>query len=131
MNIRTIILGTLIVVIAFVGATLLMNVLWPTGPAPLQQARPALVAVPPLQPLTGTSTVLAPAAIAMAAIRDALAQHVWPALASGQLRTHLHATFPLEQVAAAPARPVAAALPAEGPDPAQPHYEHQPRRDDR
>jgi hypothetical protein len=72
MNIRTIILGTLIVVIAFVGATLLMNVLWPTGPAPLQQARPALVAVPPLQPLTGTSTVLAPAAIAMAAIRDAL-----------------------------------------------------------
>jgi hypothetical protein len=72
MNIRTIILGALIVVIAFVGATLLMNVLWPTGPAPLQQARPALVAVPPLQPLTGTSTVLAPAAIAMAAIRDAL-----------------------------------------------------------
>jgi hypothetical protein len=72
MNIRTIILGALIVVIAFVGATLLMNVLWPTAPARLQQSRPALVALPPLQPLTGTSTVLAPAAIAMAAIRDAL-----------------------------------------------------------
>ncbi len=41
MNIRTIILGLIIVVIALVGATLLMNVLWP--PASLQQDRPALV----------------------------------------------------------------------------------------
>ncbi len=72
MNIRTIILGLFIIVIAFAGAALLMNVLWPTPSAPLNQDHPALVAMPPLQPLTGTSTVLAPAAIAMTAIRDAL-----------------------------------------------------------
>jgi hypothetical protein len=72
MNLRTIVLGLVIVVIAFIGATLLMNVLWPSAPASLRQGRPALVSVPPLQPLTGTSTVLAPAAIAMSAIRDAL-----------------------------------------------------------
>jgi hypothetical protein len=72
MNIRTIILGVVVVVIAFIGATLLMNLLWPTAPAPARQSRPALVAVPPLQPLAGTSTILAPAAIAITAIRDAL-----------------------------------------------------------
>jgi hypothetical protein len=69
MNIRTIILAIVIVVVAFVGATLLLNVLWPSS---LQEGRPALVSVPPLQPLAGTSTVLTPAAIAMSAIRDAL-----------------------------------------------------------
>ncbi len=66
---RRVILGVLVVVVSFVGATLLMNVLWPPS---LEQGRPALVAVPPLQPLSRTSTVLAPAAIAMTAIRDAL-----------------------------------------------------------
>ena len=69
MNFRIIILGIAIVVAAFIGATLLMNLLWPSS---LQEGRPQLVAVPPLPPLAGTSTVLAPAAIAMSAIRDAL-----------------------------------------------------------
>ena len=69
MNLRIIILGIAIVVAAFIGATLLMNLLWPSS---LQEGRPQLVAVPPLPPLAGTSTVLAPAAIAMSAIRDAL-----------------------------------------------------------
>lgn len=32
-----------------------------------------------------------------AAIRDALRRHIWPSLASGQLRPHLFATFPLAQ----------------------------------
>jgi hypothetical protein len=71
MNLRTIILGAVIVAASFLGATVLLNLLWPTAPS-LQKGRPALVAVPPLQPLTGTSTVLAPAAIALGAIRDAL-----------------------------------------------------------
>ncbi len=71
MNTRAIIVGAVVVVISFVGASALLNLLWPSPP-PLQQGRPALVAVPPLQPLTGTSTVLAPAAIALGAIRDAL-----------------------------------------------------------
>ncbi len=69
MRTRTIILGALVLVGSFGGALLIMNMLWPVSP---QQGRPALVAVPPLQPLSGTSTVLAPAAIAMATIRDAL-----------------------------------------------------------
>jgi hypothetical protein len=70
-TIRTILVGAFVVVIAFIGASALLNLLWPSA-TPLQQGRPALVAVPPLQPLTGTSTVLAPAAIALTAIRDAL-----------------------------------------------------------
>jgi len=68
-NIRTILVGAFVVVIAFIGASALLNLLWPAT-TPLQQGRPALVAVPPLQPLTGTSTVLAPAAIALGAIRE-------------------------------------------------------------
>jgi len=71
MSLRAIIFGALVLVASFVGATLLMNLVWPAAKS-LQQNRPALVAVPPLQPLTGTSTVLAPAAIALTAIRDAL-----------------------------------------------------------
>jgi Domain of unknown function (DUF4403) len=71
MRIRTVILGALVVVVAFVGATLVMDVLWPPA-STVQQNRPALVAVPPLQPLTGTSTVLAPTVIALTAIREAL-----------------------------------------------------------
>jgi hypothetical protein len=70
MTTRTIILGALAVIVAaFVGATLLLNVLWP---ASVQQGRPPLTAVPPLQPLAGTSTVLAPATIVISAIHDAL-----------------------------------------------------------
>jgi Domain of unknown function (DUF4403) len=70
MNLRIIILAVVVVVVAFVGATLLLNLLWPSSS--LQEGRPALTAVPPLKPLAGTSTVLTPAAIAMSAIRDAL-----------------------------------------------------------
>jgi hypothetical protein len=72
MRLRTIFLGVLVLAGAFIGATLLMNLLWPAK-RPVAPNRPALVAMPPLQPLTGTSVVLAPAAIALTAIRDALA----------------------------------------------------------
>jgi hypothetical protein len=74
MSFRTILIGAVIVVVSFIGASVLLNLLWPHTPS-LQQARPSLVAVPPLQPLTGTSVVLAPAAIAITAIRDALDTH--------------------------------------------------------
>jgi len=70
MRIRTILLGVLVVAVSFVAATLIMDLLWPS--ALPQQQRPALTAVPPLQPLAGTSTVLAPTAIALTAIREAL-----------------------------------------------------------
>jgi Domain of unknown function (DUF4403) len=74
MNLRTILIGAVIVVGSFAGALALLNLLWPGTPA-LQQDRPALVAMPPLQPLTGTSVVLAPAAVALSAIREALDAH--------------------------------------------------------
>ena len=69
MRFRTILFGALVLAGSFAGALLLMNVLWPQT---AEQARPALVAVPPLQPLSGTSVVLAPAAIALSAIGQAL-----------------------------------------------------------
>jgi hypothetical protein len=71
MNIRTIIVSAAVVGVSFLGATVLLNRLAPTTPS-LQEGRPALANVPPLQPLAGTSTVLAPAAIALTVIRDAL-----------------------------------------------------------
>jgi len=46
-----------------------LNVLWP---APRIDKRPALAQVPPLQPITRTSTVVAPAAIAISAIQQAM-----------------------------------------------------------
>jgi Domain of unknown function (DUF4403) len=73
MRLRTIILGAIVLVGSFAAATFVMNVLWPQMPqVPPQQARPALVAMPPLPPLTGNSVVLAPAAIALSAISEAL-----------------------------------------------------------
>src|SRR5271156_6182365 len=74
MNLRTILIGAAVVAGSFIGALLLLNLLWPATPA-LQQDRPVLVAMPPLQPLTGTSVVLAPAAVALSAIREALDAH--------------------------------------------------------
>ena len=68
MHIRTVLLGLLAVAFS-AGAAALVTGLFSPSP---QQARPSLTALPPLQPLTGTSTVLAPTAIALSAIRDAL-----------------------------------------------------------
>jgi Domain of unknown function (DUF4403) len=65
-----IILGGLVVVGSFAAATLAINALWP--PAAPPQSQVALAPVPPLQPLTGASTVLAPTAISLAAISQAL-----------------------------------------------------------
>ena len=49
--------------------------------------------------LTITGSTMRPRTVAeKSAIRDALARNIWPALASGQLKTHLFATFPLAQV---------------------------------
>lgn len=36
-----------------------------------------------------------------AAIRNALLEHVWPALADGRIRSHIHATYPLAEAAQA------------------------------
>ena len=69
MRVRTIILGAVVLIGSFVGATLAINALWPPA-AP--QTQVSLTPVPPLQPLTGSSTVLAPTAISLSAIAQAL-----------------------------------------------------------
>jgi hypothetical protein len=68
MRVRTILFALLAVVVSAVAAALITVISSP-GPS---QTRPSLTALPPLQPLAGTSTVLAPTAIALSAIRDAL-----------------------------------------------------------
>src|SRR5713226_7280528 len=60
--------GALIAVVSFVSAIWAMSLFWPSG----TERRPALVEVPPLQAAVRTSTIVAPAAIALTAIRDAL-----------------------------------------------------------
>src|SRR5919205_101484 len=65
---RRILLGGLIVAIAFGAALLAMNLLSPSVP----ERRPVLADNPPLKPATRTSVVIAPAAIALGAIRDSL-----------------------------------------------------------
>src|ERR1700736_2360466 len=58
----------LVVVAALIAALLGPYLLWPSGP----DKKPVLVEVPPLQPVTRTSVVVAPTAIALTAIRDAM-----------------------------------------------------------
>src|SRR4051812_26383561 len=65
---------TILIVLAGVfataaGAFIGLEVFWPAAPI---QNRPALVQVPPLAPLTRTSTVVAPATITMGAIQKAM-----------------------------------------------------------
>jgi len=65
---REIIIGAAIVVVSFAGALWAMDTLWPRADI----NRPALVAVPPLPPISRTSVIIAPAAIALTAIRDVM-----------------------------------------------------------
>jgi hypothetical protein len=65
---RKLLLGILIAVIAAGAALTAVLVLWP---ARLEKP-PVLAEVPPLQPVTRTSVVIAPTAIALTAIRDAM-----------------------------------------------------------
>jgi hypothetical protein len=65
---RKILLGAVFVVFALVAA--LAGVLWFAPSAP--DRKPALAASPPLKPATRTSVVVAPTAVALTAIRDAL-----------------------------------------------------------
>jgi NADPH:quinone reductase len=52
--------------------------------------------------LVVTGSTMRPRTVAeKTAIRDALLREIWPACAAGRVRTHVHATFPLAQAAAA------------------------------
>lgn len=51
-----------------------------------------------LKRLVITGSTMRPRTLAeKAAIRDALLEHIWPEIAAGSLRPHLHATFPLAE----------------------------------
>ena len=63
-----IVFGALAVIVAVVAALVAVLFLWPAGP----ETQPALADNPPLQPVTRTSVVIAPAAIALTAIRDVM-----------------------------------------------------------
>jgi hypothetical protein len=66
---RKIIVGVFIVAVSFAGTLWATGKLWPGGSA---DNRPALVEMPPLQPATRTSMVVAPTAFALTAIRAAM-----------------------------------------------------------
>ncbi len=66
---RTILIGVAILAMAFIGATLAMQVLWPAAES---SRRPALADVPPLPPVSRTSTIVAPTVITLGAIREML-----------------------------------------------------------
>jgi Domain of unknown function (DUF4403) len=62
--------GALVLVGSFAGALWALDVFFPTG-----ARRPPLAAMPPLAPATRTSTITAPVAITLGAIRDQIEQH--------------------------------------------------------
>ena len=61
-------IGALVVVVSFGGAVGVMSLTSGSGSG----KRPVLVEVPPLEPVTRTSVIVTPAAIALTAIRDAM-----------------------------------------------------------
>ncbi len=61
-------IGALVLVVSFGGAVWTMNLISGSGSG----RRPALVEVPPLKPVTRSSVIVTPAAIALTAIRDAM-----------------------------------------------------------
>ena len=65
---RRILIGVVVIVAALLAALLAVVFLWPAGP----DRKPALADSPPLQPVTRTSVVIAPAAVALSAIRDVM-----------------------------------------------------------
>src|SRR5262245_17997986 len=66
---RLVLLGIAGVVAVVLGAFFGLHVLWP---ASVIEKPPALAQRPPLQPITRTSTVVAPAAISLSAIQGAI-----------------------------------------------------------
>jgi len=70
-SLRRILLGAVVVAVFFSGTLWALNAYFPVN-NPSDKGRPALVQMPPLQPITRTSLVIAPIAISHAAIRDAL-----------------------------------------------------------
>ena len=70
LSIRTIVLGALVIVVFFSATLWALNRFLPSNP--LDESRPATAALKPLQPVTRTSVIVAPVAVATLAIRDAM-----------------------------------------------------------
>ena len=67
---RRIIVGGLIVALFFGGTLWALDALWPGNP--MTDKRPVLAELPPLPPVTRTSQIVAPVAVALNAVRDTL-----------------------------------------------------------
>ncbi|MGH6768390.1 MAG: DUF4403 family protein [Xanthobacteraceae bacterium] len=72
MRLRIILAGVAVMAVAFVGATVAMQALMPSAAS---VPPPALAESPPLPPARGTSVIVAPVDITLAAIRDAIEAH--------------------------------------------------------
>jgi hypothetical protein len=69
LSVPRILIGAVVIALSFAGALAVMNLIWPSTPT---GRRPALAEVPPLDAITRSSVVVAPAALALAAIRDTI-----------------------------------------------------------
>ena len=70
LSVRTLVIGAAVVVIFFASTLWALNRFFPGNP--LDESKPATAALNPLQPVTRSSTIVAPVAVAALAIRDAL-----------------------------------------------------------
>jgi hypothetical protein len=68
--VRTVVLGAAVLVVFFAGTLWALNRFTPGNP--LDESKPVTAALAPLQPVTRTSVMIAPVAVAALAIRDAL-----------------------------------------------------------
>jgi hypothetical protein len=70
LSVRTLVIGAVVVVIFFSSTLWALNRFFPGNP--LDESKPVTAALKPLQPVTRTSVIVAPVAVAALAIRDAL-----------------------------------------------------------
>ena len=70
LSIRAVVLGAVVLVLFFSATLWALNRFFPGNP--LDESRPEMAAMAPLQPVTKTSMIVAPIAVANLAIRDAL-----------------------------------------------------------
>ena len=68
LSLRAILLGALIVAVFFTGTLWALNTFFPADP--MREGKPDLVSLHPMAPVTRTSVIVAPVAVAALAIRD-------------------------------------------------------------
>ena len=68
LSLRAVLLGTLIIALFFTGTLWALNMFFPADP--MRESKPDLVALHPMAPVSRTSVIVAPVAVAALAIRD-------------------------------------------------------------